>query len=170
MKRLAALLAAGFVTSIIAFGMLLIGLNAFFNPNGVPANDSINDPANAANVTTTDTQAQISQLQSLIAQYQDREKQYQTQIQQYQTQTQQLNSQVRQLQSVLSELQRRGIIRIQNDGTIQLRVRQDFVSQGLAVIRERDGNVSTLDSHQKLSFGYRIAELCPDIHYPARCQ
>ena len=120
MKRLAALLTAGFVTSLIAFGMLLIGLNAFFNPNSVRASDSANDPVGVTNVMTTDAQTQINQLQSLIAQYQDREKQYQAQIQQYQTQTQQLNSQVRQLQGGLSELQRRGIIRIQSDGTIQL--------------------------------------------------
>ena len=132
MKRLAALLTAGFVTSLIAFGMLLIGLNAFFNPNSVRANDSVNDPAGVTNVTTADTQTQINQLQSLLAQYQDREKQYQAQIQQfqnrekqYQTQTQQLNSQVTQLQGVLSDLQRRGIIRIQSDGTIQLRGRGD---------------------------------------------
>jgi peptidoglycan hydrolase CwlO-like protein len=132
LKKLAALLTAGFVTSLIAFGMLLIGLNAFFNPNSVPASDSANDPAGVTDVATTDAQTQINQLQSLIAQYQDREKQYQAQIQQYQnrekqyqTQTQQLNTQVQQLQNVLSELQRRGIIRIQSDGTIQLRVRGD---------------------------------------------
>ena len=123
MKRLAALIAAGLVTSMIAFGMLLIGLNAYFNPNSVPASNSINDPPGVTNAPTTDAQAQISQLQSLVAQYQDREKQYQAQIQQLNAQAQQLNTRVQELQGVLVQLQRLGIIRIQSDGTIQLRVR-----------------------------------------------
>ncbi len=117
MKRLIAILTAAVMTSLIALGMLVVGVNAMMNPNSVPVSDSPDAPAAVAQTTTTsDPQAaaQINQLKALVTQYQNREKQYQTQIDQ-------LNQQVQQLQSVLTQLQRRGVIRINGDGSIQLR-------------------------------------------------
>ena len=115
MKRLEAMIAALIVTGILGVCMLLVGASTLLNPNSVPVSNSIDDTAPAANVATTDseTSAQINQLKDLVAQYQGREKQYQSQIDQ-------LNGQVKQLQGVLTELQRRGVIRMLNDGTIQL--------------------------------------------------
>lgn len=132
MKRIQALVAAAVVAGVIGFGMLAIGVNAAFNPNSVPVSDS---PDNSvAPVDSGDAQS-LSQSSDVIAQYQNREKQYQAQInqlndqiaqyqnreKQYQVQMDQLTTQVQQLQQVMNELQRRGVIRILGDGTIQLR-------------------------------------------------
>lgn len=133
MKRIQALVAAVVVTTVIGFGMLAIGVSAAFNPNSVPVSDSPADSSAAVNAP--DVQSQTSQSNDLVAQYQSREKQYQAQInqlnnliaqyqgreKQYQAQLDQATTQVQQLQQVLNELQRRGVIRILGDGTIQLR-------------------------------------------------
>ena len=115
MKRKQALVAAALITALLAFGLLAVGVNAVFNPNSVPVSNS---PAAAASVSGStvngsDAQAQIERLTSLIAQYQARESQYQSQLNQ-------AENQVQQLQSILIQLQRAGVIRIQNDGTILL--------------------------------------------------
>lgn len=132
MKQILALVAAFLVTSLIGLGMLAIGANAATNPNSVPVSDA--PGASSPAVTAGDAQSQSGQSSDLITQYQNREKQYQTQIdqlnnliaryqsreKQYQTQLDQATTQAQQLQQVLNELQRRGVIRILNDGTIQL--------------------------------------------------
>jgi hypothetical protein len=114
-KRLEAMIAAMIVTGVIGACILLVGANALLNPNSVPASNSVDVPAAIAAVTAADPQtlAQMNQLKDIVGQYQNREKQYQSQIDQ-------LNGQVKQLQGVMTELQRRGVIRILNDGTIQL--------------------------------------------------
>ncbi len=112
LKRLYAFLAALIVTGIVALCMLVIGVSAAMNPNTVPIADSPSDPAAAS----ASSPAQIDQMQSLIQQYQNREKQYQTQLNQ-------MNTQLQQYQSLLQDLQRRGIIRINADGSYQLLVR-----------------------------------------------
>ncbi len=116
MKRIAAIIVAALVTGLIAVCILFVGANAVLKPNSVPVNDSPNSAAVVSNTNATDAQAQaqIQQLQSLVQQYQARDQQYQAQIDQ-------LNGEVQQLQNVLLELQQRGIIRIQSDGSIQLR-------------------------------------------------
>ena len=116
MKRLQAVLAAALVTTLVAFGMLVVGVNALVNPNSVPVNDTPGLAAVAREAPASDAQAQaqINQLQNLVTQYQGREKQYQTQIDQ-------LNAQVQQFQDILVQLQQRGIIRLNRDGSIQLR-------------------------------------------------
>ncbi len=134
MKQIIALVAALLVTGLVGLGMLAIGVNAATNPNSVPVSDS---PQSAAvSNAPADPSASSARLNDLIAQYQAREKQYQAQInqlnnlikqyqsreQQYQTQLNQVNAQAQQLQSILLELQRRRIIRILNDGTVQLLV------------------------------------------------
>lgn len=132
MKRIQAIVAAFVVTAFVGFGMLAIGVSAAFNPNSVPVSDS---PADPSAVSAAEANPQSSQSSDLVAQYQSREKQYQAQInqlnnliaqyqsreKQYQTQLDQATGQVQQLQQVLNELQKRGIIRILSDGTIQLR-------------------------------------------------
>ncbi len=138
MKRIQALVAAVIMTILVGLCMLAVGVNAVLNPNTVPVTDA--PPSASAASDQVDVSSQPTN--SLIQQYQDREKQYQTQLnqenaqiqqlnnlvkqyqdreKQYQTQLNQANSTVQQLQNVLTELQRRGIIRIQSDGSIQLR-------------------------------------------------
>jgi len=120
MKRVQALIAATIITGLIALGMLAIGVNAALNPNSVAASNAPGDPPtptiSAGSATSSQTQAEINQLQNLIAQYQNREKQYQAELNQ-------ANSQLQQYQALLAELQRRGLIRINSDGSIQLRSR-----------------------------------------------
>jgi len=139
MKQIQALVAAIVVTAVIGLGMLAIGVNAALNTNTVPVNDSPPSVSAAAN----DSQISAQDSGNLVAQYQDREKQYQTQLsqanakiqqlnslvtqyqdreKQYQAQLSQANAQAQGLQNILNELQRRGIIRINSDGTIQIRV------------------------------------------------
>jgi septal ring factor EnvC (AmiA/AmiB activator) len=134
MKRIQAVIAAVIITGLVGLGMLAIGVNAALNPNTVAVSNAPGDPpAPAVDATSSQTQAQINHLQDLIAQYQNREKQYQaelnqakTQLQQYQsllTELNQANTQLQQYQTLLAELQRRGLIRINSDGSIQLRQR-----------------------------------------------
>ena len=141
MKQIQALVAAILVTAVIGLGMLAIGVNAALNTNTVPVNDS--PPSAVAAANDSQISAQTAGSSNLVAQYQDREKQYQTQLnqanakiqqlnslvaqyqdreKQYQTQLSQANARTQDLQNILNELQRRGIIHINSDGTIQLRV------------------------------------------------
>jgi hypothetical protein len=131
LKQILALATAFLVTSLIGLGMLAIGANAATNPDSVPVSDAPGNPAAAVSSSAQPSagqpgdviaqyqqreqqyQAQINQLNSLIAQYQSREKQYQAQLNQVTTQAQQS-------QQILDELQKRGVIRILSDGTIQL--------------------------------------------------
>lgn len=116
MKRLQAFIAASLIAGVLAACMLAVGINAALNQNAVPVVD-VTAPSNlAAALAPSADQNQIAQLTDLIKQYQDREKQYQAQLNQ-------ANTQLKQYQTTLQELQRRGIIRISSDGTIQLRGR-----------------------------------------------
>ncbi len=134
MKRFQALIAAVIITALVGAGMLAIGANALLNPNTVvaanaPASSTISggpttgNASAAANTSPAAAQAQIQQLQNLVAQYQSREQQYQALLNQDQAQLQQY-------QALLNELQRRGIIRVNGDGTIQLRQRSFFEQPG----------------------------------------
>jgi peptidoglycan hydrolase CwlO-like protein len=125
MKRTSALIAAVVITTLVGVGMLAIGVNAAVNTNTAPIKNAPGDPATNTDVASPDVQAQVAQLQNLVAQYQDREKQYQAQIaqyqsrdQQYQAQLNQSGAQLQQYQQLLIELQRRGLIRINGDGSI----------------------------------------------------
>lgn len=114
LKRVSAIIGAALVTALIAFGMLVVGASAVFNPNSVPVSDSPVSSAPVSDNTSTDPQAEIRRLQSLVSQYQSREQQYQAQVNQ-------LSQQLQQDQNILVQLQQRGIIRIGQDGSIQLR-------------------------------------------------
>jgi TolA-binding protein len=125
-KQLPALVAAILMTAFIALAMIVTSANALMNKNTV-------DPSNSASASTsaaTDSipsanQAQIKQLQDRInvyaqreQQYQQREQQYQQKLQDNQLRVQQAAAQLQQIQQLLSALQDRGLIRIQNNGTI----------------------------------------------------
>ena len=109
MKRLQALIAATLVTGMVAVAMLLIGVNALLNTNGVrPSNSPTAQMVSAAGSTATDP-SQVAQLQNEVTQYQQ--------------QLVQANQQLQQYQQVLVGLQQMGVIRVGNDGTIQVRAR-----------------------------------------------
>ena len=113
MKRLQALAAAVIITTLVGLGMVAIGVNAALNPNTVAASDAPGDPSQSVSAASPDAQAQVRQLQDLVAQYQAREKQYQAQLDQ-------AGAQLQQYQQLVAELQRRGLIRINGDGSILL--------------------------------------------------
>jgi flagellar motor protein MotB len=137
MKRLQGLIAATFITALVAVGTVGIGVNALSNPNSVavsnsPASNSLasnslasNSPAQAAQVSskaaTDQTSAEIDQMQNLIKQYQSREQQYQTEIKSLSQKLSDANATADQARQILDALQQRGIIQITQDGRIFLR-------------------------------------------------
>jgi hypothetical protein len=148
MKAIPAILFALAMTGLIAIAMLLVGANAFFNPNTVPVASAasaapadvttISDPSGVASQPgQTSDQQQLAEMRQLLQQYQDREKQYQQrldeavqrlnaanqQIQDANAQIQQDNQSVATYQQIMQELQRRGVITIDNNGQIYLRGR-----------------------------------------------
>jgi hypothetical protein len=129
MKKKPAIIAAFISTLVIAAAMLLMGMNAYFNPNTVAVSNSpaaalpvvsANSDSNIAPVSAN-TSDQVKQLQSTISQYQQQLQQLQSQLQQVQSQLSQSNTAVQQYQSLLSQLQSRGIIQIDGNGNIYLR-------------------------------------------------
>ena len=109
LKRILAVLTAALITGLVGFAMLAVGVNAVLNPNTVPVSNTA-----AVSAPASQTQTQVEQLQSLIEQYQNREQQYQARLDQDE-------AQLEQYQSLLMELQRRGVIRVNRDGSLQLR-------------------------------------------------
>ena len=125
MKRLQGLIAATFITGIVALGMVGIGVNATTNPNSVAVSDSPAKTAQAAQAVTgaapDQSTAEINQLQNLIKQYQSREQQYQTEIKSLSQKLSDANATADQAQQILQALQEHGIIQITQDGRILLR-------------------------------------------------
>ena len=115
-KQVVAFLAAFIITGIVALSMLVVGVNAAINPNGVAASNS--PASSAANISTStgSSQAQIAQLQSLVAQYKAREQQYQAAINTDNQQLNQATQEIQMVQQLLAYLQSRGIIQIDNQG------------------------------------------------------
>jgi hypothetical protein len=146
MKAFPALLFALVITAIIGISMFIVGGNALLNQNTSPVLNAppaastggsgisnASDPAAAgAAAPASDPQLatqqqQIAQMQDLLNQYQAREKTYQTELKQAaqklsdaNSQLAQDNQQIQVFQQVLQALQQRGIIRITQDGTIEL--------------------------------------------------
>jgi hypothetical protein len=143
MKAFPALLFALAITAIIAISMFIVGGNALLNQNTAPvlnappaaSSSGISNasaPAAAGPSAVSDpqlatAQQQITQMQDLLNQYQAREKTYQTELKQAaqklsdaNSQLAQDNQQIQVFQQVLQALQQRGIIRITQDGTIEL--------------------------------------------------
>jgi TolA-binding protein len=116
-KRLPALFAAFLITTFIAFAMGAVSVGALTNPNSVIAS---NTPGTASGNSSTVgiQQAQIQQLQARIQEYQQREQQYQSQLLNDQKQLQQADVELQQFQQFILALQSRGLIQIQNDGSV----------------------------------------------------
>jgi predicted transcriptional regulator len=127
-KQLPALLAAILMTGIIALVMVVTSANALFNKDVVDASSSTaNTPKTAAVSSSAVDQAKIQQLQARIDEYAQREQQYQQReqllqqtIQSNQDQVQQAARLLQQVKQLLSALQDRGLIRVQQDGSIVL--------------------------------------------------
>ncbi len=112
MKQFQALIAALIVTGLVGSGIIIIGITALVNQNTVPVTDS---PSTDQTIISSDTsQVQIIQLHNQI-------EQYQTSLNQATLQLNQANAQLKHDQAIIAELQRRGIIRILSDGTVQIR-------------------------------------------------
>jgi len=113
-KQIIAFVVAFVITGIVALTMLIVGVNAAINPNGVPVSNS---PAQAAlqapasSTSSSSDQAQITQLQNQISQYQ-------AALQNAQAQLNQASQEMQTVQQLLTFLQQRGIIRIDNQGNI----------------------------------------------------
>jgi hypothetical protein len=144
MKAFPALLFALAITAIIAISMFIVGGNALLNQNTAPvlnappaappasgsggiSNASAPAASSASDPQLASAQQQIAQMQVLINQYQAREKTYQIELKQAaqkvsdaNAQLAQDNQQIQVFQQVLQALQERGIIRITQDGTIEL--------------------------------------------------
>jgi TolA-binding protein len=126
-KPFMAVLIAFLVTACVGASIFAVGGAALFNKNGVQASNSPAKAASVSAVTTSQQSDQVNQLQSLVSQYQDREQQYQQREQQLQGQLDQANAQLQQdqqtmqqVQMLLSALQQRGLIRLTNDGRIEI--------------------------------------------------
>jgi septal ring factor EnvC (AmiA/AmiB activator) len=120
-KQVVAFLFAFLITAIVALSMLVIGVNAANNPNGVAVSNS---PASTvANVSSeaSSSQAQIAQLQSQVAQYRAREQQYQAALSSDNQQLSQAAQEIQMIQQLLATLQNRGLIQINNQGQIIVR-------------------------------------------------
>jgi TolA-binding protein len=122
-KKVIAFVVAFVITGVVALTMLVVGVNAAFNKNGVAVSNS---PAQAAALQGSvnlsgDPAQQIAQLQNLVSQYQAREQQYQAQLQSAQTQLNQASQEMQTVNQLLSFLQQRGIISIDNQGNITVR-------------------------------------------------
>ena len=120
-KQVIAFLSAFIITAIVALTMLVVGVNAATNPNGVAA---LNSPAAASpasvSTSTTFSQAQIAQLQSLVAQYQARDQQYQAALSSDNQQLAQASQEMQMIQQLLLYLQSRGLIQIDSQGQISV--------------------------------------------------
>ncbi len=119
MNKKPALIAAFLTTALVAMAMLMIGMNAYFNPDSVPVASAAATGANVE-VAQAASSEQVAQLQALVAQYQAREQQYQAREQQYQSQLSQANAQLQQDNQILAYLQQQRIITIDRNGQISI--------------------------------------------------
>jgi uncharacterized protein YpmS len=117
-KQVAAFLFAFIITAIVVLSMLVVGVNAANNPNGVTASNSPTAPAASASTSTDSAQAQIAQLQAELAQYQARDQQYQAALNSDNQQLSQAAQEMQMIQQLLIYLQNRGLIQINNQGQI----------------------------------------------------
>ena len=102
-NRFPALIAAFGITALVGIGILLIGLNALFNPQPALAQSTT---GNQTFDVSTSNATEIQQLQDTITQYQ--------------SQLDQANFQIQQYQGLIIALQNQGVIRINQDGTISI--------------------------------------------------
>ncbi len=119
-KQIVAFLFAFIITAIIALAMLVVGVNAAYNPNGVKVSNSPSSAVANNSTNTSSSQEQIVQLQSLVAQYQAREQQYQAALNSGNQQLSQASQEIQMIQQLLAYLQSRGLIQIDNQGQISV--------------------------------------------------
>jgi uncharacterized protein YlxW (UPF0749 family) len=119
-KQAIAFLSAFIITAIVALSMLVVGVNAASNPNGVPASNSPTAASANGSYNNTSTQAQIAQLQAQIAQYQARDQQYQAALSSDNQQLSQAAQEMQMIQQLLVYLQNRGLIQINDQGQISV--------------------------------------------------
>jgi hypothetical protein len=117
-KQVIAFLSAFIITAVVALAMLVVGVNAASNPNGVAASNSPTAAEASVSTGTDASQAQIAQLQSQVAQYQAREQQYQAALASDNQQLSQASQEMQMIQRLLVYLQNRGLIQIDNQGQI----------------------------------------------------
>jgi uncharacterized protein YlxW (UPF0749 family) len=117
-KQVVAILFAFIITAMVALSMLVVGVNAANNPNGVAASNAPASTTASVSSDTSSSQAQIAQLQSLVAQYQAREQQYQTALNSDNQQLSQAAQEIQMIQQLLGYLQNRGLIQIDSQGRI----------------------------------------------------
>jgi uncharacterized protein YlxW (UPF0749 family) len=117
-KKVVASLSAFIITAIVALSMLVVGVNAANNPNGVPVSNSPTAATASVSTSADSTQAQIAQLEAQLAQYQAREKQYATALNSDNQQLSQASQEMQMIQQLLVYLQNRGLIQINNQGQI----------------------------------------------------
>jgi septal ring factor EnvC (AmiA/AmiB activator) len=137
MKQFTAIIAALFITGVIASTMFIVGGNALANKNTVPL---LNSQSQASTTNTTDVSAaaqtsaqaqaqadaqtlanaqnEINQLQTSLSQYQDRLNQAIQQINTDNTQLAQYQAEFQQVQNLLTQMQSMGLITITNNGQI----------------------------------------------------
>jgi hypothetical protein len=118
-KQVIAFLFAFIITAVVALSMLVVGVNAASNPNGVAVSNSpTTAPASISSSTDASSQAQIAQLQSQLAQYQARDQQYQAALSSDNQQLAQASQEIQMIQQLLLYLQNHGLIQINSQGQI----------------------------------------------------
>ena len=117
-KQVTAFLFAFIITAIVALSMLVVGVNAANNPNGVAVSNSPSSAAANVTANAISSQSQIDVLKAQLAQYQAREKQYQAALNSDNQQLSQSSQEMQMIQQLLGYLQNRGLIQISNQGQI----------------------------------------------------
>ena len=110
-KQWIAFLVAFVITGVIALSILIVGVSAAVNPNGVPVSNSPSQAALQGATSSTSTDQQVAQLQNQITQYQ-------AALQNDQAQLNQASQEMQMVQQLLTYLQQRGIIQIDSQGQI----------------------------------------------------
>jgi hypothetical protein len=119
-KQVVAFLSAFIITAIVALSMLVVGVNAASNPNGVTASNSPTAATASGSASSASAQAQIAQVQAQLAQYQARDQQYQAALSSDNQQLSQAAQEMQMIQQLLVYLQNRGLIQINNQGQIMV--------------------------------------------------
>ena len=117
-KQFVAFLAAFIITGVVALSMLVVGVSAAVNPNGVAVSNTPASSASKTASTSVSDQVVIAQLQSQLATYQARDQQYQAALASDNQQLSQASQEIQMIQQLLAYLQNRGLIQIDSQGQI----------------------------------------------------
>jgi septal ring factor EnvC (AmiA/AmiB activator) len=117
-KQVIAFLFAFIITAVVALSMLVVGVNAADNPNGVEVSNSPAATNASVSTSTSSSQAQIAQLQAQVAQLKARDQQYQAALSNDNQQLSQASQEIQMIQQLLAYLQNQGLIQINSQGQI----------------------------------------------------